>query len=130
MVVVAAADAAVTEEVDVLSTILVQRAHLIDAPEPDRCTGGPITTLVLDPDDFHDVADRLGPDVADRILVELADRLQDRLCACGVTTHLAHDTLGIECIGLAGDPFVDADVVRALAAPLSVGSELVEVRPA
>jgi predicted signal transduction protein with EAL and GGDEF domain len=108
--------------------LLVQRARLVDAPAPDRCTGGPVTTLVLDPDDFHDVADRLGPDAADRILVELADRLQDRLCACGVTTHLSHDGLGIECIGLAGDPFVDADVVRALAAPLALGDELVEVR--
>lgn len=106
---------------------LVQRAHLVDAA-PDRCTGGPVTTLVLDADDLHDVADRLGAEAADRVLVELADRLQARLCACGVTTHLSHDALGIDCIGLSTGERVDADVVRALATPLAVGRELVEVR--
>ena len=106
---------------------LVQRAHLV-AAEPDRCTGGPVTTIVLDPDDFHDVADRIGTDHADRILVELADRLQQRLCGCGVTTHLSHDTLGIDCIGLTAEDRIDHDVVRALAQPLELGNDLVEVR--
>ena len=117
-----------TQEAVVLRTTLVQRARLVDAAEPDRSTGGPVTTLVLDPEDFCDVADRLGADAADRILVELADRLQDRLCRCGVTTHLAHDALGVRCIGLAGEPFVDDEVVRALATPVVLGDELVEVR--
>jgi predicted signal transduction protein with EAL and GGDEF domain len=106
---------------------LVQRAHLV-AAAPDRCTGGPVTTLVLDADDFHDVTDRRGTDAADRILVELADRLQARLCACGVTTHLSHAALGIDCVGLAADDHIDHDVVRALALPLELGDDLVEVR--
>jgi GGDEF domain-containing protein len=106
---------------------LVQRAHLV-AAAPDRCTGGSVTTLVLDADDFHDVSDRLGAEAADHLLVELADRLQARLCRCGVTTHLSHDELGIDCIGLAADHHVDAEVVRALATPLELGHELVEVR--
>jgi GGDEF domain-containing protein len=107
---------------------LVQRAHLVDAPERDRITGASVLTLVLDEDDFHDVSDRLGVETADGILVELADRLQDRLCPAGVTTHLSHDHLGIVCIGLACDDRFDDDVVRALATPLKVGTELIEVR--
>lgn len=106
---------------------LVQRARLVDAP-PDRWTGGPVTTLVLDADDFHDVTDRLGSDAADRVLVELADRLQARLCSCGVTTHLSHDGLGIDCIGLTAAGRIDRDVARALAQPLELGDDLVEVR--
>jgi GGDEF domain-containing protein len=112
----------------VTPSTLVQRAHLVDAPEPDRCTGGPVTTLVLDPDDFQDVADRIGGDAGALILGELADRLQDRLCRCGVTTHLAHDALGIVCIGLAGDRHVDADLVQMLATPFPLGDALLEVR--
>lgn len=106
---------------------LVQRARLV-AAAPDRCTGGSVTTLVLDAEDFIDVRDRLGADSADRILVELADRLQARLCRCGVTTHLARDAFGISCIGLAGDDHIDADVWGALALPLELGTELIEVR--
>ncbi len=107
---------------------LVQRAHLLASEERDRCTGAPVTTLVLDPDDFSDVSDRLGVESADGILVALADRLQARLCTAGVTTHLSHDQLGIVCIGLACDDHVDDEVVRALAAPIELGCELVEVR--
>ena len=107
---------------------LVQRAQLVDSDERDRSTGGPMLTVVLDPDDFTDVQDRLGVEVADGILVELADRLQARLCRSGVTTHLAHDNLGIVCIGLACDDPVGDDVVQALATPLEVGGELVELR--
>lgn len=106
---------------------LVQRAHLV-AAAPDRCTGGPVTTLVLDIDDFQDVFDRLGGEAADHLLVELADRLQSRLCRCGVTTHLSHDQLGIDCIGLAADQRIDDHVARALATPLELGHELVEIR--
>jgi GGDEF domain-containing protein len=112
----------------VSQSTLVQRAQLIDAAEPDRSTGGPVTTLVLDADDFRDVADRIGGDAGAQILGELADRLQDRLCRCGVTTHLALDALGIVCIGLAGDDHVDADVVQMLATPFRLGDELLEVR--
>ena len=107
---------------------LVQRAHLLEGAERDRCTGAPVMTLVLDEDDFHDVSDRLGVESADSILVELADRLQDRLCVAGVTTHLAHDHLGIVCIGLACDDRVSDDVVRALATPLQLGTEWIEFR--
>jgi GGDEF domain-containing protein len=107
---------------------LVQRAHLVDAAERDRSTGAPVLHLVLDADDFSDVSDRLGGDAADGLLVELADRLQTRLCPVGVTTHLAHDHLGIVCIGLACDDDVSSDVVRALATPIELGSELIEVR--
>ena len=110
------------------STTLVQRAHLLESTERDRSTGAPVMTLVLDEDDFHDVSDRLGVETADGILVELADRLQDRLCPAGVTTHLAHDHLGIVCIGLACDDHVGDDVARALATPLQLGTEWVEVR--
>jgi GGDEF domain-containing protein len=107
---------------------LVQRAHLVDAPERDRMTGAPVLHLVLDAEDFSDVSDRVGPDTADGILLELADRLQARLCPSGVTTHLAHDHLGIVCIGLACDDQVNDDVARALATPIVLGNELVEVR--
>ena len=107
---------------------LVQRAHLVDAAERDRSTGAPVLHLVLDADDFSDVSDRIGADTADGILVALADRLQARLCPSGVTTHLAHDVLGITCIGLACDDHVGDDVARALATPIEIGSELVEVR--
>jgi GGDEF domain-containing protein len=107
---------------------LVQRARLVlDEQRRDACTGGPITTLVLDADDLADVRDRLGHG-HDDVLVELADRLQARLCSCGVTTHPAHDQLGIVCIGLASDDLVAPDVLRALATPLDLGDELVEVR--
>lgn len=106
---------------------LVQRAHLVGTGN-DRCTGGLVTTLVLDPDDFHDVSDRLGGEVADHLLAQLADVLQTRLCGCGVTTHLSHDQLGIDCIGLSAGDRVDEDVVRALLAPFVVGDDLVEVR--
>jgi predicted signal transduction protein with EAL and GGDEF domain len=116
-----------TDGVDMTLT-LVQRAHLVDAPEPDRCTGGPVTTVVLDADDFQDLADRLGGDAGTRILGELADRLQARLCRCGVTTHLAHDALGIVCIGLAGDDGVDAALVEMLSTPFELGDDLLEVR--
>ena len=122
------------EEVDVSSSAtldritLVQRAHLVDAPERDRMTGAPVLHLVLDADDFSDVSDRLGAATADGVLVELADRLQARLCPVGVTTHLAHDHLGITCVGLASDDHVGDDVVRALATPIELGAELVEVR--
>lgn len=116
------------EEVDVAQQMtLVQRAHL-EAGGSDRCTGGPVTTLVLDADDFHEVTDRLGREHADRVLLELADRLQDRLCRCGVTTHLSHDLLGISCIGLVGDQHLDADVSSALAQPLDLCDGLIEVR--
>lgn len=107
---------------------LVQRAHLVAVDQRDRSTGGPVTTLVLDPDDLHDVTDRLGWEAGSRILVELADRLQARLCQAGVTTHLDPECLGIRCIGLARDDRVADDVARALATPLEVGSELIEVR--
>ena len=107
---------------------LVQRAHLVDAPERDRCTGAPVLHLILDADDFSDVSERLGSDTADGILVELADRLQVRLCPAGVTTHLAHDHLGIVCVGLSCDDHVSDDVVRALATPIELGTELIEVR--
>ena len=111
------------------SPTLVQRAHLLESSERDRCTGAPVMTLALDEDDFHDVADRLGGvETADGILVELADRLQDRLCVAGVTTHLAHDRLGIVCIGLACDDHVGDDVARALATPVQLGTEWIEVR--
>ena len=107
---------------------LVQRAHLVDAVERDRSTGAPVLHLVLDADDFSDVSDRIGIDTADGILVELADRLQARLCPSGVTTHLAQDHLGIVCIGLASDDHVGDDVARALATPIELGAELIEVR--
>jgi predicted signal transduction protein with EAL and GGDEF domain len=107
---------------------LVQRAQLVDAAQRDALTGGPITDLVLDPDDLADVNARLGWEAGDRLLVELADRLQVRLCSAGVTTHLDLDRLGIRCVGLACDHAVAADVVRALATPLELGAELVEVR--
>ena len=89
-----------------IGSALVQRAQLV-AAAPDRCTGGPVTTIVFDADDFHDVADRLGSDAADRVLIDLADRLQARLCGCGVTTHLSHNTLGIDCVGLTAEDRVD-----------------------
>ncbi len=107
---------------------LVQRAQLVDAEERDRSTGAPVLHLVLDADDFSDVTDRLGGDAGDGLLVQLADRLQARLCPSGVTTHLAHDRLGITCIGLASDDRVSDDVVRALATPIELGSDLIEVR--
>ena len=107
---------------------LVQRAHLVEAAHRDQLTGGPVTDLVLDPDDLADVNARLGWEAVDRLLLELADRLQVRLCATGVTTHLDLDHLGIRCVGLACDHAVAADVARALATPLEVGDELVEVR--
>jgi GGDEF domain-containing protein len=107
---------------------LVQRARLVDVERRDPLTGAPVAELVLDPEDLADVNARLGGEAVDQLLVELADRLQVRLCAAGVTTHLDLDHLGIVCIGLACDHAVAADVVRALAAPLEVGRELVEVR--
>ena len=107
---------------------LVQRAHLVDAAERDRSTGAPVLNLVLDAEDFSDVSDRIGAETADGILVQLADRLQARLCLSGVTTHLAHDHLGIVCIGLACDDQFSDDVARALATPIELGTELVEVR--
>jgi GGDEF domain-containing protein len=107
---------------------LVQRAHLVDATERDRVTGAPVLNLVFDADDFSDLSDRLGSDAADGILVELADRLQARLCPSGVTTHLAHDHLGIVCVGLATDDRVGDDVARALATPIELGPELIELR--
>lgn len=112
-----------------LSPTLVQRAHLVDAAGQDPLTGAPVTELVLDPDDLADVTARLGWEAADRLLLELADRLQHRLCPCGVTTHLDLDHLGIRCVGLVGEPPAGPAVVRALATPLEVGDELVEVRP-
>jgi predicted signal transduction protein with EAL and GGDEF domain len=107
---------------------LVQRAQLVAVDQRDLCTGGAITTLVLDADDLHDVNDRLGWEAGERILVELADRLQSRLCQAGVTTHLDPEGRGIRCIGLTCDDHVVADVTRALATPLQLGHELVEVR--
>ncbi len=107
---------------------LVQRAHLVAVAQRDRLTGGPVTDLVLDPDDLADVNARLGWEAVDQLLVELADRLQVRLCGAGVTTHLDLDHLGIRCVGLACDHAVASEVVRALAAPLEVGDQLVEVR--
>jgi predicted signal transduction protein with EAL and GGDEF domain len=115
------------QEVDVDRITLVQRAQLV-AAAPDRCTGGPVTTIVFDADDFHDVADRLGSDAADRVLIDLADRLQARLCGCGVTTHLSHHALGIDCVGLTAEDRVDRDVALALAVPLELAGGLVEVR--
>ena len=109
-------------------TTLVQRAHLLASADRDRSTGAPVMLLVLDEDDFRDVGDRLGVEMADGILVELADRLQDRLCPAGVTTHLAHEQLGIVCIGLACDDRVGEDVAQALATPLQLGTRWVEVR--
>lgn len=106
---------------------LVQRARLVDAP-PDRCTGGPVTTLLLDADDLYDVADRLGRDAVDRVLLELSDRLQARLCGCGITTHLSRDGLGIDCIGLTVADRVDCEVLHALALPLELDEGRIEVR--
>ena len=108
---------------------LVQRARLVDVPERDDLTGAPVAQLVLDPDDLADVNARLGWEAVDHLLFELTERLQVRLCPAGVTTHLDLDHLGIVCVGLACDHAVAADVARALATPLEVGQELVEVRP-
>ena len=107
---------------------LVQRAQLVDVERRDALTGAPVAELVLDPEDLADVNARLGWEAGDQLLVELAERLQVRLCSAGVTTHLDLDHPGIVCIGLACDHAVAADVVRALATPLEVGQELVEVR--
>ncbi|HJR25274.1 MAG TPA: diguanylate cyclase [Acidimicrobiales bacterium] len=107
---------------------LVQRAHLVDAAERDRSTGAPVLHVVFDADDFSDMSDRIGTERADGILVQLADRLQARLCPSGVTTHLSHEQLGITCIGLACGDDVSHDVARALATPIELGTELVEVR--
>jgi GGDEF domain-containing protein len=108
---------------------LVQRARLVDLDRRDPLTGAPVAELVLDPDDLTDVSDRLGCEAVDQLLVELTERLQVRLCPAGVTTHLDLDHLGILCVGLACDHAVAAEVVEALAMPLEVGRELVEVRP-
>ena len=128
--------AGATEEVDVDRSpttlvqrpTLVQRAHLVDAPRRDALTGAPVAELVLDPDDLADVNARLGWEAVAELLLELTERLQVRLCPAGVTTHLDLDHLGIVCVGLACDHAVVADVARALATPLEVGAELVEVR--
>ena len=108
---------------------LVQRARLVsDTGRRDECTGAPIRVLVLNAEDLADVSDRLGGHGCDEIIVELADRLQARLCQCGVTTHLANDGLGIECVGLLSDDAVGPEILRALATPLDLDGELVEVR--
>lgn len=107
---------------------LLQRALLHDDGPSGWPMGSPVATLLLDQDDFRDLDDRLGGEAADRVLAEIADRLQERLCHCGVTTHLDTVRLGIRCEGLAcGDPLVDA-ITRALSDPVRVGAQVVEVR--
>jgi predicted signal transduction protein with EAL and GGDEF domain len=107
---------------------LLQRALLHDDGPSGWPVGSPVATLLLDRDDFRDLDDRLGGEAADRVLAELADRLQERLCQCGVTTHLDAARLGIRCEGLAcGDPLVAA-IARALSDPIQVGAQAVEVR--
>jgi predicted signal transduction protein with EAL and GGDEF domain len=107
---------------------LLQRARLQDDGPCGWPVGSPVATLLLDGDDFRDLNERLGGETGDRVLAELADRLQERLCQCGVTTHLDTDRLGIRCEGLAcGDPLT-TEIARALSNPLRVGNDVVEVR--
>jgi GGDEF domain-containing protein len=107
---------------------LLQRARLHDDGPSGWPAGSPVATLLLDDDDFRDLNERLGGEAGDRVLAEIADRLQERLCQSGVTTHLDSDRLAIRCEGLAcGDPLT-GEITRALADPLQVGLEVVEVR--
>jgi GGDEF domain-containing protein len=107
---------------------LLQRARLHDEGPCGWPVGSPVATLLLDGDDFRDLNERLGAETGDRVLAELADRLQERLCGCGVTTHLDSERLAIRCEGLAcGDPLTN-EITRALSDPLRLGAEVVEVR--
>jgi predicted signal transduction protein with EAL and GGDEF domain len=106
----------------------LQRASLRDDGPCGWPAGGPVATLLLDAEDFRDLSDRLGGEAGDRLLVELADRLQERLCPCGVTTHLDATGLGIRCEGLLPGEPLTAEVSDALVHPLRLGSEVVEVR--
>lgn len=126
---------AMTVEADMRQTTLrpdalplLQRARLHDDGPSGWPTGSPVATLLLDGDDFRDLNERLGAETGDRVLAEIADRLQERLCSCGVTTHLDTGRLGVRCEGLAcGDPLTTA-ISHALAEPLHLGHEIVEVR--
>ncbi len=107
---------------------LLQRAELRDDGLAGWPTGGPVATLVFDADDFRDLGERLGDESGDRVLVALADRLQERLCPCGVTTHLDLSRRGIRCEGLSAEDHVADEVVQALVLPLLVGDQLVAVQ--
>ncbi len=107
---------------------ILQRAELWDDGMAGWPIGGPVATLVFDADDFRDLGERLGDEAGDRVLVELSDRLQERLCPCGVTTHLDLLRRGIRCEGLTREDPVAEEIVQALVLPFRIGDHLVEVR--
>ena len=107
---------------------ILQRAELWDDGMAGWPTGGPVATLVFDADDFRDLGERLGDEAGDRVLVEISDRLQERLCPCGVTTHLDLVRRGIRCEGLTHEDPVADEIVQALVLPFRIGNQLVEVR--
>jgi len=109
----------------------LQRAHLVHALRRAKRTTSRVALLFLDIDDFHAINERSGSEVGDQVLIEIAARLQACLRDTDLTARLDGDEFVIVCEDLSEPADVEVVTRRitdALAAPLHIGSEVIEVR--
>lgn len=110
---------------------LLQRAHLVHAMRRAARNRSRVAVLFLDVDDFTDLNDRLGSELGDQVLVVLAARIQAALRGTDMTARLDGDEFTVVCEDV-NEPhdvaLVAHRVSQAMAAPMRVGSHVVEVR--
>ena len=116
-------------------TGLYNRSVLTDALERAceraRRTGQSAALVIADVDGFKWVNDTLGHAAGDRLLIEIAGRLQGTLRASDIIVRLGGDEFAFILSRVSGHAAVEKlmkRVVRAVKAPLTLGSRTIEPR--
>lgn len=94
-------------------------------------SGGSVTVLMMDLDDFKRTNDALGHDAGDALLTEFADRLKDTLRAVDLVARIGGDEFAILLQGVGEEQEVKAaveSIQTRLKIPFEFGGKLLDIR--